>query len=90
MTPQPMQTEVLDQVERQLSREFETLPHERVSQVARESVEVFRGARLTQFVPLLAFRAGSSPRAPRGRAGYLELIGWWAGRLHVPVVETDI
>lgn len=56
MTPQPMHTEVLDQVERQLSREFQTLPHERISQVARESVEVFRGARLTQFVPLLAIR----------------------------------
>jgi len=56
MTPQPTQTDVQDQVERQLSREFETLPRERVSQVAHEAVEAFRGARLTQFVPLLALR----------------------------------
>ena len=56
MTPQPMHPDVQDQVERQLSREFESLPRERVRQVARESVEAFRGARLTQFVPALALR----------------------------------
>ena len=56
MTPQPTQADVQDQVERQLSREFQTLPRERVRQVAHESVEAFRGARLMQFVPLLAFR----------------------------------
>jgi hypothetical protein len=56
MTPQPTHMDVQGQVERQLSREFETLPRERISQVARESVEAFRGARVTQFVPLLAFR----------------------------------
>lgn len=56
MTPQPTHADVLHQVERQLSREFETLPHERVSQVAREAVEAFQGARLTQFVPALALR----------------------------------
>jgi hypothetical protein len=56
MTPQPKHADVQHQVERQLSREFQTLPHELVSQVARESVEAFNGARLTQFVPVLAFR----------------------------------
>ena len=49
--------DVQEQVERQLGREFDTLPRERVSQVAREAVEAFRGARLRQFVPLLAFRS---------------------------------
>jgi len=57
MTSDPKQTSLLDQVERQLGREFDTLPRERVRQVARESVEAFREARLRQFVPLLAFRA---------------------------------
>ena len=56
MTPQPTHADVQDQVERQLSREFQTLPRERISQVAHESVEAFRGARLTQFVPALALR----------------------------------
>jgi hypothetical protein len=56
MTSQSMHTGVEDQVERLLWREFDTLPRERVRQVARESVEAFRGARVTQFVPLLALR----------------------------------
>ena len=55
-SPTQARPDVQDQVERQLSREFRSLPRERVSQVARESVEAFREARLTQFVPLLAFR----------------------------------
>jgi hypothetical protein len=56
MTPEPTHADLQGQVERQLSREFETLPRERISQVAREAVEAFRGARVTRFVPLLAFR----------------------------------
>jgi hypothetical protein len=55
-SPAQDRPDLQDQVERQLSREFQSLPRDRVRQVAHESVEAFRGARVTQFVPLLAFR----------------------------------
>lgn len=43
-------------LKRQLETEYENLPPERIDQVARHSVGRFSGARVKEFVPVLAWR----------------------------------
>lgn len=48
--------DALPGVKKQLETEYGDLPEERVDEVAKHSVERFSGARVKEFVPVLAWR----------------------------------
>ena len=46
----------LTRLRKQLEKEYEHVPDERIGQVAMHSFERFSGARVREFVPVLAWR----------------------------------